>query len=99
MKTQPQSFSSIATGIFLSAGTIGLILLTQYRELYRVSDIVGALSIGFLVGCFPYYQSKRTRNLKLGQIALASCTLSGLILGVFLSIPTAIVFSSYIKER
>ncbi len=94
MSVKQQPLSKIAIGIAAFAAGLALVILSsQGATGFVVGQIFGAIVMGLLCGCLPYYQAKRVGNLELAQISLASCTLAGLILGVVLALPTAIVFT------
>ena len=93
-----ESFSKIAIGIFIFTGTIGLIIITQSANAFATGQVFGGVIMGLLMGCIPYYQAKKISKFNLGQISLASCTLAGLLLGVILALPTALIFTIYIKS-
>ena len=52
-----------------------------------------AAGLGFLVGLVPLMIGFIKGNIKYGVIGLAACIAGGSILGVFLSIPAAAIFS------
>jgi hypothetical protein len=92
------SFSKIAIGIFTFTGTLGLVIITHGASAFVTGQVFGGVIMGLLMGCIPYYQAKKIGKFNLGQISLASCTLAGLFLGVILALPTALIFTIYIKS-
>ena len=94
MSTKQQPISKVAIGIAAFVAGLAIALLsTKGASAYIIGQIFGAIAIGLLCGCLPYYQAKKVGNLELAQISLASCTLAGLILGIILALPTAIAFT------
>lgn len=55
-------------------------------------QLVAGGSVGAVCGLLPYFIAKKKNN-KLKNISLWSCILSGVILGLFLAVPVAIIFS------
>lgn len=63
---------------------------------HTIGVYIGAGFIGALFGLLPMILSQRQNRVRLGWIGFASTMVGGLILGVFLAIPIATVFSIYI---
>jgi uncharacterized membrane protein (Fun14 family) len=89
--------SKVAIGIFAFTAAVGLAIITQSQSAFAMGQVMGAVTMGLLVGCIPYYQAKKVKKIDLAQISLASCTLAGLVLGIILAIPTALIFTIYIR--
>ncbi len=94
MSTKQQPISKVAIGIAAFVAGLAIAILSANGVTgFVVGQIFGAIVMGMLCGCLPYYQAKKVGNLELAQISLASCTLAGLILGIILALPTAIAFT------
>ena len=96
MTVQNQSYSKIAIGIFIFTGAMGLVIITHSGTPFVAGQVLGAVTMGLLVGCIPYYQAKKNKKYHLGQIALAGSTLAGLILGIILALPVALIFTIFV---
>ena len=61
--------------------------------------LIGGGVVGLVCGLVPYFVGKKQSNNKLGKIALWSCITSGLISGIVLALPVAIIFSIIITVK
>tara|TARA_Y100001970_G_scaffold222937_1_gene274374 strand:+ start:6955 stop:7191 length:237 start_codon:yes stop_codon:yes gene_type:complete len=66
---------------------------------YFVGVIFGALIMGAIIGLIPLILGINKGQKQLGIIGLVSCIVGSLILGLFLSIPIAIVFTIIILTK
>ena len=65
----------------------------KYLSPQTSAGILGGALAGLVVGLMPYFIAKHKGHPRLGRIALRSCIISGLVLGILLALPVAIVFS------
>lgn len=59
---------------------------------YMIGVFFGGLVAGSLTGLIPFLIGLKKEETTLGIIAIITCSLSGLILGILLAIPVAIGF-------
>ncbi len=84
-------------------GIIGLLIggaigAAQSLSIQTIARFVGGGVAGALCGLVPYYIGRK-KDPKLARIALWSCAGAGLILGIILALPTAIVFAIVIARK
>lgn len=60
---------------------------------FAVGMFLGGAMAGMVCGLLPYFVGKKKGNGKLGGIGFFSCIGAGLILGLLLALPVAIVFT------
>ena len=60
---------------------------------------MGAAAAGLLCGLVPYFIARKKNNKKLGIIALWSCIAAGLLLGILLAVPVAVILSIVIAAK
>lgn len=99
MNSKQPPVSNIALGIAGLAGGLGIALLIHNPTADGIGAIAGALGIGLLCGCLPFYQARKAGDFNFAQIALASCSLAGLLLGIILALPVAIILTISIRTR
>ncbi len=99
MSSKQPSVSNIALGIAGLTGGLAIALLIHNPTAYGIGTVVGATIVGLLCGCLPFYQARKVGDFNFAQIALASCTLAGLLLGIILALPVAIVLTIVINTR
>ena len=61
---------------------------------YYIGTFIGGLFVGALCGLLPFGLAKWKNRVSLGIGALITCTVCGLILGIMLAGPVAIIFSA-----
>ena len=66
---------------------------------FMAGVLVGALLMGVVIGLIPLIIGIVKEQRNLGIIGLVSCTVGNLILGLFLSIPIALIFSIIILTK
>lgn len=60
---------------------------------YRLGAVTGAIMVGALCGCLPYWIARRRNRSKMAIIALGICTLAGFLQGYTLAIPTSLALT------
>ena len=63
---------------------------------FFIGTIIGGLFVGALCGLLPFGLAKWKRRVSLGIGALITCIVCGLILGIMLAAPVAIIFSAVV---
>jgi len=61
--------------------------------------IIGGLVAGLLCGLVPFFVGKNKGQQDLGTVALLVCAVCGMILGILLAVPVAIVFTVVIVNK
>ncbi|HME57934.1 MAG TPA: zinc ribbon domain-containing protein [Terracidiphilus sp.] len=61
--------------------------------------IIGGLVAGFLCGLVPFFVGKNKGQQDLGTVALLVCAACGMVLGILLALPAAIVFTIVIVNK
>ena len=99
--TEKASTSTLAKVLGITAILIGGAIGTaaaQSLSIQTIARFVGGGVAGALCGLLPYYIGRK-KDPKLARIALWSCAGAGLILGIILALPTAIVFAIVIARK
>ena len=87
-------FSVIAPVLGASLGTaVTTYMMKDAANAQIVGAIIGAAGVGILCGLIPWYLAKRFGQRTLGTIALSCCIFGGIVLGMYLAIPLALIFS------
>jgi len=88
---------AVGVGGVIGAG-IGF-AVAQRMSPKRLGLFLGGGTAGLVCGLVPYFIGKKKNNRKLGKIALWSCIAAGLILGILLALPVAVIFSIVIAVK
>lgn len=67
--------------------------MTPHNSSYMIGVLLGALTMGGLWGLMPLLIGKSRNNLVLGIIGFICSVIGGLLLGIILAAPVAIVFT------
>ena len=60
---------------------------------FAIGTLVGGAFVGLLCGLAPLLAGQSKNQSQLGWIGFASCVISGLLLGLLLAVPVALVFT------
>lgn len=71
----------------------------QDFEITPTQLILFNVGLGFVIGLIPLFLSLLKRRFKLGFLGLVVCTVAGLILGIYLALPAALLFIYLIFRR
>jgi len=63
---------------------------------YWVGVFAGGFVVGLLCGLVPFFVGRKKDRASLGVAGLIACVVSGLILGIILALPVAIIFTAVI---
>src|SRR5687768_165282 len=86
---EPKKENKIVTVVaYLVGGVIGFLAVQFLPGKLLIQIFAGGLA-GTLIGLIPFFVGKK-RNLKLAKIALGSCAICGMILGLILALPVAV---------
>src|SRR5687768_8368691 len=86
----PKKENKVITTIATIAGAIiGFFAVKLVPGKLLIQIFAGGVA-GTLIGLIPFFVGKN-RNLKLAKIALGSCAISGMVLGLVLALPVAVV--------
>lgn len=99
MSSKQPPVSNIALGIAGLTGVLAIGILIHNPTAFGIGAVIGATGMGMLCGCIPFYQARKAGDFNFAQIALAGCTLAGLLLGIVLALPVAIVLTIVIRTR
>jgi hypothetical protein len=69
-----------------------IVVFYLVRESGEGTSILSGGFVGFICGLLPYFIFKN-KDVKFSRISIYSCTLSGMVLGIILAAPTALVFT------
>jgi hypothetical protein len=68
--------------------------MTPEQVAYWAGVLVGGLFVGAVCGLLPLAVAKRKGRTAFGVASLVACTLSGLLLGLILAVPVAVILSA-----
>ncbi|HWE94165.1 MAG TPA: hypothetical protein VG269_09395 [Tepidisphaeraceae bacterium] len=68
-------------------------VMAQDKTAYLVGVVFGGLVAGALCGLLPFFLAKNRNRMPLGVAAITTCAVCGLILGLLLALPVALVFT------
>ena len=97
----PATLSTRGTVFRIAGGVIGGII--GYTAVKLLPHDVGihifaGAAAGLLVGLIPFFIGKK-RHPRLARISLWSCLIAGMILGLLLAVPVAVVFACIILAK
>jgi ABC-type phosphate transport system permease subunit len=93
---QPSLKKSQSKALVIAAQIVGAVIgyvVVRALPFEMTLHLLGGAVAGTLIGLIPFFIAKKRDRKKLGQIALISCTVSGLALGLLLALPVAVIFS------
>ena len=67
--------------------------VTPHDAGYWIGVLFGALLVGGLCGLLPFFVGMNRNKVALGIAGLVSCSVGGLILGILLAAPIALIFT------
>ena len=66
---------------------------SAFKVAFLIGAFIGGFIVGALCGLLPLYFGTRRGRPKLAIAAMVSCAAAGLVLGILLAAPTALVFT------
>lgn len=71
----------------------------EHQSAYNLGVLIGSLVVGILCGSAPLIFGFIKKRITTGIIGFVCCLIGGLILGIILALPLAIIFSIVINRK